>query len=108
MSQPTERKVDGKKHRRSPVGSILVSLVATGAILLLVAMVFFSFSQSPTVIGNYLVVGPECDAQAAVRAENSYRSAKGRGQAGLVQFAGIRFYRNVPWGPSEQQAPVGP
>lgn len=114
-----ETAVAGKpdQKRRPRTGALILALLAASTTLVGVAgMLYLSFAPTPVAIGSYVMAGPECEAQPASRLEMAYLAAKGKGDAqagtsapvGRSEFAGIKFYRNVPWGPREQQAPLGP
>lgn len=113
MNGNETQKAADKQRRPKAATSVLAALLATCLVVGIIAMLFFTFSGSPTVLGNYVIVGPECDTHDAVRVESSYLAARAKpgspaGNVGLADFAGIKFYRNVPWGPKEQQAAIGP
>ena len=86
---------------------ILALLVAALAVAVLGTITYFSFAKAPLGVAGFVIVGPECESQPAIRVETAYRAASSKGGATLTEFAGIRFYRNVPWGAAEQSAPVG-
>ena len=87
---------------------ILALLVAALAVGVLGSITYFSFAKAPVGVAGFVIVGPECNTQPAVRVEAAYHAARSSRGATLTEFAGIRFYRNVPWGAAEQSAPVGP
>lgn len=86
---------------------ILALLVAALAVAVLGTITYFSFAKAPVGVASFVIVGPECETQPAVRVETAYQGARSGGGATLTEFAGIRFYHNVPWGAAEQSAPVG-
>ena len=102
-----------EKRPRRPGVLVLTVIVALLAVSVPATLMYFSFAKAPVAVANYVIVGPECEAQPATRAEAAYLTAQGGAGAGgakapsKTEFAGIKFYRNIPWGQAEQTAPVG-
>lgn len=109
MSTPETVTAPPQPQRSRAGTGVLAAVVAVVALSFVAAMLYFSFARAPVAIAGFVIVGPEVEAQPATRVESSYQTALKAGGAApsKTEFATIKFYRNVPWGDAEQNAPVG-